>query len=205
MVVRPAARGRGYGGAALAAPSARPLFEGIERVDSFIVDPHKWLFAPYDACALLYRDPALARAAHNQQASYLDSLNLLGEWNPSDYAYHLTRRTRGLALWFSMSVHGTDAYRDAVEAGLAVAREAASAIAVRPGLSLVRDPELSVVLFRREGWEAPDYHRWSRQLLADQIGFVTPTKWEGETVARFAFLHPDTTIQIVEEILDTMF
>ena len=196
-----------YGGAGLFAPSVRYKFAGIELADSLVIDPHKWLFAPFDCASLIYRDPALARAVHTQDASYLDVIHTDApeEWNPSDYAYHLTRRARGLALWFSMAVHGTDAYRDAVESGLAIAREAASAIAVRSGLSLVREPDLSVVLFRRDGWDAAAYHSWSRRLLADQIGFVTPTKWEGETVARLAFLHPETTIQIVEEILDTMF
>ena len=58
-----------YGGGGLLAPSIRGLFDGIERADSFIVDPHKWLFAPYDACALLYRDPSSALAAHRQEAS----------------------------------------------------------------------------------------------------------------------------------------
>jgi aromatic-L-amino-acid/L-tryptophan decarboxylase len=195
-----------YGGAALFAPSARPRFEGIDMVDSLVVDPHKWLFAPFDCASLIYRNPSLARGVHTQDASYLDVIHTDApdEWNPSDYAYHLTRRARGLALWFSMAVHGTDAYRDAVEAGLAIARRAADLIDSKPGLSLIRPPELSVVLFRREGWTAIDYDRWSRQLLSDQIGFVTPTKWEGETVARFAFLHPDTTIEIVEEILATM-
>jgi aromatic-L-amino-acid/L-tryptophan decarboxylase len=195
-----------YGGAALFAPSARPRFEGIDMVDSLVVDPHKWLFAPFDCASLIYRNPSLARGVHTQDASYLDVIHTDApdEWNPSDYAYHLTRRARGLALWFSMAVHGTDAYRDAVEAGLAIARHAADLIDSKPGLSLIRPPELSVVLFRREGWTATDYDRWSRQLLSDQIGFVTPTKWEGETVARFAFLHPDTTIEIVDEILATM-
>ena len=61
-----------YGGAALAAPSVRDRFAGIEHADSFIVDPHKWLFAPFDSCALLYREPELARAAHTQQAGYLE-------------------------------------------------------------------------------------------------------------------------------------
>jgi glutamate/tyrosine decarboxylase-like PLP-dependent enzyme len=195
-----------YGGAALFAPSVRYKFEGVELVDSLVVDPHKWLFAPFDCASLIYRNPALARAVHTQDASYLDVIHTDApdEWNPSDYAYHLTRRARGLALWFSMAVHGLDAYRDAVEAALSLAREAASAIAVRPGLSLVRQPDLSVVLFRRDGWTGDDYDRWSQRLLADQIGFVTPTKWEGETVSRFAFLHPETTMDIVEEILDTM-
>jgi glutamate/tyrosine decarboxylase-like PLP-dependent enzyme len=77
-------------------------------------------------------------------------------------------------------------------------------IDANPVLSLIRRPELSVVLFRRLGWVEADYNNWSEKLLADQIGFVTPTKWEGETVARFAFLHPDTTLDIVKEIIATM-
>ena len=86
-----------YGGAALAAPSARPLFDGVERADSFIVDPHKWLFAPFDCCALIYREPALARAAHTQHAGYLDVLTDAPDWNPTDYSVGLTRRARGPA------------------------------------------------------------------------------------------------------------
>ena len=195
-----------YGGAALFAPSARARFNGIERADSFVVDPHKWLYAPFDCAALLYREPQLARGVHTQDASYLDVIHTDSpdEWNPSDYAYHLTRRARGLALWFSLAVYGTHAYRDAVESALSVAQEAASAISQRDNLELVRRPELSVVLFRRRGWSDADYLQWSEKLLADQVGFVTPTKWEGETVARFAFLHPDTTMEIVDEILATM-
>ena len=91
-------------GRALGAPPATP---GIEHCDSFIVDPHKWLFAPFDCCALLYREPALARAAHTQHASYLDVLTDAPDWNPTDYAVGLTRRARGLPFWFSLATHGT--------------------------------------------------------------------------------------------------
>jgi glutamate/tyrosine decarboxylase-like PLP-dependent enzyme len=195
-----------YGGAALFAPSVRSKFLGFGRADSFIVDPHKWLFAPFDCAALIYRQPNLAKAVHTQDASYLDVLHSENpeEWNPSDYAYHLTRRARGLPIWFSMAVYGLDAYRDAVEAGLAIARTAADLIDQSEHTELVRPPDLSVVLFRRPGWDKRDYEAWSAQLLAEQTGFVTPTTWEGETVARFAFLHPDTTPAMVQEILDTM-
>jgi aromatic-L-amino-acid/L-tryptophan decarboxylase len=91
-----------------------------------------------------------------------------------------------------------------VESALQVARDAARLIQRSSYLELLREPELSVVLFRRVGWSEFDYYQWSERLLADQIGFVTPTKWEGETVARFAFLHPDTSVEIVEDILATM-
>jgi glutamate/tyrosine decarboxylase-like PLP-dependent enzyme len=193
-----------YGGAALLAPSVRERFRGIERADSFIVDPHKWLFAPFDACALLYRDPAPARAAHRQDASYLDALQAGGAWNASDFAHHLTRRARGLPLWFSLATYGTDAYVDAIEAVLALTREAADEIRGRRGLELVMEPELSVVVFRRRGWAGDDYEAWWRAALEAGIGLVQPTTWEGEQVARLCFVNPRTTINHVRAILDTM-
>jgi glutamate/tyrosine decarboxylase-like PLP-dependent enzyme len=193
-----------YGGAALLAPSVRARFDGVQRADSLVIDPHKWLYAPFDCAALLYRQPALARSVHTQEASYLDVIHEdPGEWNPTDYAYHLTRRARGLPLWFSLAVHGADAYRDAVERVLATARAAADRIRALPHLELAREPELSVVLFRRSGWTAGDYDRWSARLLDEQIAFVTPSRWKGEPVARLAFLHPETTLVIVDEILAT--
>jgi glutamate/tyrosine decarboxylase-like PLP-dependent enzyme len=193
-----------YGGAALLAPSVRARFAGIEHADSVVIDPHKWLFAPFDCAALLYREPSLARAVHTQHASYLDVIHDdAAEWNPSDYAFHLTRRARGLPLWFSLAVHGSDAYRDAIEHSLALARATAGRIRSSPVLELVREPELSIVLFRRTGWGPHDYDTWSRRLLEEQVAFVTPTKWQGETVARFAFLHPGTGLDIVDEILAT--
>jgi glutamate/tyrosine decarboxylase-like PLP-dependent enzyme len=193
-----------YGGAALAAPSARPLFRGIERADSFIVDPHKWLFAPFDCCALLYRDPVLGRAAHTQRAGYLDAVTVDGEWNPSDYAVQLTRRARGLPFWFSLAVYGTDAYRDAVERTLTVARQGAEMIRSAEHLRLLVEPDLSVLVFERVGWDADDYARWSAQLLADQLAFVTPTRHRNRVCTRFAIVNPLTTADDLRLIIDSM-
>ena len=194
-----------YGCAALFAPSVRDRFAGIERVDSFVVDPHKWLFSPFDCAALLYRQPRLAKAVHSQDASYLEVMHTDApeEWNPSDYAYHLTRRARGLPLWFSLAVNGTDAYRDAVEEVLATTQAVADLIESLPQLTLVRRPELSVVLFERIGWGKEEYEAWSSRLLEAQLGFVVHTTWEGRPVGRLALLHPDTTVEMVAEILAT--
>jgi glutamate/tyrosine decarboxylase-like PLP-dependent enzyme len=197
-----------YGGAGLAAPSVRDLFRGIERADSFIVDPHKWLFAPYDCCALVYREPSRAHGVFRQEAGYLDTVNQpeaeWSEWNPADYAYHLSRRARGLPLWFSLATYGTDAYRDAIEQVLALTRETAEEIRSRGELELVMDPELSVVLFRRLGWGDADYEAWWRRLLEAQIAFVQPTTWQGEKLARLCFVNPRTTIDHVRAVLGTM-
>ena len=193
-----------YGGAGLAAPSIRGRYAGIEQADSFIVDPHKWLFAPFDCCALLYRDPARAQAAHTQKAGYLDVLTDAADWNPTDYAIGLTRRARGLPFWFSLSTNGTQAYTEAIERTLEVTRFAAAEINRRDELELLREPDLSVVVFRRHGWASADYHAWSDALLDDQLAFVVPTTFRGETLARFAIVNPLTTEADITAILDTM-
>jgi glutamate/tyrosine decarboxylase-like PLP-dependent enzyme len=191
-----------YGGSGIFARSLRAKYDGLELADSFILDPHKWLFTPFDCCALLYRNPELARATHTQDASYLDVIHgSEGEWNPTDYAYHLTRRARGLPLWFSMAVYGLDAYREAIEVAVTLARETAVLIRATPHLELIREPDLGVVLFRRVGWRPEQYDAWAQALLDEEIAFIPPTKWEGETVGRFAFLHPATTMDLVRQIL----
>jgi L-2,4-diaminobutyrate decarboxylase len=193
-----------YGGAGLAAPSVAHLFAGVEHADSFIVDPHKWLFAPFDSCALIYRDPVQARAAHTQHASYLDPVNVEGEWNPSDFAIQLTRRARGLPFWFSLAVHGTEAYTEAIEQTLTVTRAGAELIRAADHVQLLVEPDLSVLVFERIGWDADDYARWSSRLLDDQIGFVTPTKHAGQVCTRFAIVNPLTTADDLELLLDSM-
>ena len=193
-----------YGLAALCAPSVREKFNGVEHADSLIVDPHKWLFAPFDACALIYRNPEIAKKAHTQHASYLDTLETNNEWNPSDYAIHLTRRARGLPFWFSLAANGTDEYTRAMEQTLDVARHAATLIKNHPNLELLLEPELSVVAFTRKGWSLAEYERWSEQLLKDQIGFVVPSSHKGQPILRFAIVNPWTKESDIEAILETL-
>jgi len=194
-----------YGLGALCAESARGRLAGIERADSFIVDPHKWLFSPFDCCALVYREPGLARAAHRQHASYLEALYADdAAFNPSDYAVHLTRRARGLPFWFTLAVNGTDAVGEAVETTLAVTRAGADEIRSRPELELLREPELTVLVFRRRGWGAADYDRWADDLRAAGTAMVMPTTVGGEAVARLALVNPRTTVADLRLVLDPM-
>ena len=123
---------------------------------------------------------------------------------PTDYSIGLTRRARGLPFWFSLATHGTRAHTEAIEHTLSVIRYAADQIRERGHLELVREPDLSVVVFRRLGWSAADYHAWSDRLLADQVAFVVPTTYAGETLARFAVVNPDTTEADIALILDSM-
>jgi glutamate/tyrosine decarboxylase-like PLP-dependent enzyme len=199
-----------YGGGALAASSVRHLFNGIEFADSVTIDPHKWLFSPYDCGAVIYKNPELARAAHSQEGSYLDIFSDKGAkgFNPADYQIQLTRRVRGLPLWFSLAMHGTDRYEQAIERGIELAKIAGKLINELDYVELVREPSLSCTLFRRKGWLSEDYRNWTYKNHREGFALVAPTKWktgdEFETVTRFCFINPDTTEQDIKDILATM-
>ena len=199
-----------YGGGALAADSVRHLFNGIEKADSITIDPHKWMFSPYDCGAVIYKIPELAKKAHSQQGSYLDIFKDEGAhgFNPTDYQIQLTRRVRGLPLWFSLAMHGTDRYKEAVERGLELAQIAGRLIQEKPHVELVRNPSLSCVLYRRIAWKPEDYTHWTYENHRKGFALVTPTKWKKgdtfETVSRFCFINPDTTEKDIEMILDSM-
>lgn len=193
-----------YGLAGILVPELKKFYRGIENADSFVVDPHKWLFAPFDACALVYRNPALAKQAHTQRGEYLDTLHESGDFNPSDYAVHLTRRVRGMPLWFSLASHGVAAYRQAIKQNVELAKQIAAVINASAHLQLIREPQLSVVVFERIGWKQADYDRWSARLLDDQIAFVVPSSHKGKPNTRFAFVNPATSLENLLQILKTM-
>ncbi len=199
-----------YGGAARAVPRVQHLFKGMERADSITIDPHKWLFTPYDCGAVLYRNMALAKKAHSQQGSYLDIFNedQVNGFNPSDYQIQLTRRLRGLPLWFSLAMHGTETYIYNIDRGLKLAEQSEQLIQETDYLELVRPHSLSVVLFKRIGWTKEDYIQWTKNNLNSGFALVTPTTWvkngQSESVARFCFINPNTTIEDVQLIIDSM-
>jgi glutamate/tyrosine decarboxylase-like PLP-dependent enzyme len=192
-----------YGLAGLCSPTARPQFQGIDQCDSFGVDPHKWLFAPYDCAALVYRQPSHAAAAHAQHGAYLDTIDR-DEWNPADYAYHLSRRARGLPLWFSLVTYGTDAYQSAVEHAVITARQFADEIVRRPQFELLLDPQLSIVLFTRTGWDLDRYLEWSRSRARAGTALIVPTTWQGKSCMRICIVNPRTTIESLRVILDDL-
>jgi glutamate/tyrosine decarboxylase-like PLP-dependent enzyme len=192
-----------YGGATLCAPSMREALRGFERSDSFGIDPHKWMFAPYDCAALVYRDPKIAAEAHAQHGAYLDAVDR-SESNPSDLAFHLSRRARGLPMWFSLATHGTDAYAAAVESTLRTARGFARSVARRDGFTLLLEPQMSVVLFRVDGWTPDDYQEWTSTRAHDGVALIVPTTSQGEICYRICLVNPLTTIGMLDGLLDDM-
>ena len=195
-----------YGGGALAANSVRHLFNGIEKADSITIDPHKWLFSPYDCGAVIYKNLEHAKNAHSQKGAYLEIFKDEGAqgFNPADYQIQLTRRVRGMPLWFSLAMHGTDKYKQAIERGIELAKIAEKKIDESDHVEVVRPSSLSVVLFRRKDWTPDQYKDWTYKNHNSGFALVTPTSWKKETVARFCFINPDTTEEDIDKILASM-
>jgi aromatic-L-amino-acid/L-tryptophan decarboxylase len=191
-----------YGLAAILLPELRERFVGLERADSFIVDPHKWLFATAGSCALIYRDPALARQVHTQHGPYIDVLRTGDDaYNPCDLGYQLTRRASGLPVWFALALHGVDAHRVAIRHGRRLASTMAAALEAHPSTELIMRPELGVVLFRRSGWGTVEWKSWATDLLSNGTAFVAPSTYKGEPVGRLVFMHPRTPESIIDELM----
>jgi glutamate/tyrosine decarboxylase-like PLP-dependent enzyme len=117
---------------------------------------------------------------------------------------HLSRRARGLPFWFSLATHGTDLYAAAVERSIATARVVAEAIEDSDHLELLFEPHLSVVLFERPGWTDEQYAEWSTRLAKEGVILCLPTRWNGRTVLRLAFVNPATHADDVIAVLQTL-
>lgn len=193
-----------YGGAVLVSPAARGRLAGIEHADSLVIDPHKWLFAPYDSCALLFRDPATAAQALAQQADYIDPLHVEDGCNPFHYGIHLSRRGRGLPLWFSLATCGTGAYAAAVDAALALTHDVVQAVRAEPLLELAAEPMLSVVAFHRRGWSAADHAAWSQRLLQSGLAWIAPSSVAGRPALRLCLLNPRANLGHLLQVLATL-
>ena len=192
-----------YGLAALADPQSAKLFSGIERADSLIVDPHKWLFAPYDSCALIYRNAKRGAAAHGQKGHYLDVLDKTA-WNPSDFALHLTRRPRGLPLWFSLAVYGSQAYANGIQKTMKIAKKIADEIKKIKYLELILGPQLTVILFRSLILSEEEVCEWSERHRRDGSLLCLPTIWKGKKVLRICVVNTNTDPSQVIKVLKTL-
>ena len=142
----------------------------------------------------------LAAAAHSQHGDYLGYIER-AESNPSDLALHLTRRARGLPLWFSLAANGTSAYAEAIDTTMDTASAVAESVRSIDGLELAVAPRLSVVLFRRTGWEEDDYVAWSERNAAAGTALIVPTRWDGEVCMRVCIVNPLTDAARLHEIL----
>jgi aromatic-L-amino-acid decarboxylase len=192
-----------YGGAAAAVPELRPLFSGWERADSIVFNPHKWLFTPFDASLLLFRQARVFRDAFSLVPDYLQASAVEGAHNFSEYGIQLGRRFRALKLWLHLRYFGTRGIAARVREHGRLARELARWIEAAGDWELLAPVPLSTVCFRHrparrpgldEGaWEAL-LERWNQGIL-DEVNrggrfYLSATRLAGRFTLRVALGNP---------------
>jgi aromatic-L-amino-acid/L-tryptophan decarboxylase len=200
-----------FGGPAVLTQEGRTLLAGIEQADSLALDAHKWLFQPLEAGCVLVRDVALLESIFSTHPEYLlDAAAHDREVNFADRGIQLTRSFRAFKLWLSLKVFGLDAFEQAVQHGLDLARHADAVLRATPGWEVVAPTRLSVVTFRYnneartpEELEATN-RRIADAMLVDELATLSSTRLGGRTALRMCTVNPRTTTEDVEAVVERL-
>jgi len=188
-----------YGGFAILTERGRARLAGIEQADSITLDPHKWLYQPYECGCLLVRDGRALRRAFEISSDYLrDAEADEGVVNFADYGLQLSRTSRAFKLWLSLATFGLDAFREAIDRTLDLAELARGRIDASETLELVAPPSLSIVCFRHR---TKDTDGLVAALEQSGLGLISSTRVHGESALRLCILGHATTAQDVEAVL----
>lgn len=191
-----------YGAAACLTERGRKLLAGIERADSLSLDPHKWMFQPFEIGCVLLRDARLLKKTFHTMAEYLEDTRRAEaeEINYYDYGPQLTRSFRALKLWLSLKTFGAAAFRRAIEHGFELAELAESLLRQASSHWRILTPAtMGIVTFQfvppnTTQDEINEIHRrMVEAMVTDGFVFANSTALRGQTVMRFCTINPRTT------------
>jgi aromatic-L-amino-acid/L-tryptophan decarboxylase len=198
-----------YGGFAVLTERGRRWLAGLELADSVTLDPHKWLYQPFECGCLLVRAGQRLHEAFRIQPDYLKDTEAAElEVNFSDLSVQLTRMSRALKLWLSLRYFGVEAFRAAIDRSIDLARFAQARIEASDRLELLTPARLGVVCFRRhpEGMDEDGLERLNQRLAeglaASGQGLVSSTRLRDRFVLRMCVLNHTSRAQDVERVLD---
>jgi aromatic-L-amino-acid decarboxylase len=198
-----------YGGFAVLTERGRRWLAGLDHADSVTLDPHKWLYQPYEVGCLLVRDgPLLSRAFHIMP-DYLQDTAVGGvEVNFADRGIQLTRAARALKLWISLQYFGVDAFRAAIDRSLDLALLAEERIRSSPDLELLSPATLGIVCFRRRPADVAEEGTLERlnadldrRLTESGLGMISSTRIDGRYALRLCVLNHRSGPEDVERVL----
>ena len=181
-----------YAGVAALVPEMRDILDGVERADSLVVNPHKWLFTPVDCSVLYTRRPAVLTRAFSLVPEYLVTREQDEVVNLMDYGVQLGRRFRALKLWMVLRAFGSEGLAERLRAHCALARELASWVDATPGWELCAPVPFSVVCFRHHrGGASPEEQDALNQRLMDDVNasgeaYLSHTRVRGRFTLRMA-------------------
>jgi glutamate/tyrosine decarboxylase-like PLP-dependent enzyme len=200
-----------YGAAAVVCERGQEQLEGLDRADSLTMDPHKWLFQPFEIGGVLVRDERHLRRAFRLEAEYLeDAIGEDDEVNFSAYGIQLTRSFRALKLWMTLKVFGRKHVAEAVRRGFERAEQAEHLLRERPEWAVVTPAQMGIVTFRcvPEEWTEDEIDALNRR-LAPAISkegeiFLTQTSLHGRPVLRLCPINPRTTADDIRDTIEQL-
>lgn len=188
-----------YGGPAAVTPRGRQALAGLDRADSLVIDPHKWLFQPYDLACVLVRRPGALEAAFAMHPEYLADVQGGGQGGDQgrvdlhNRSLELTRRGRAFKLWLTFRTYGADRVAAAVDRGIGLAEYAQALVEADPALEVVTGASLGVVTFAAPARDDDAHRRAAAALTASGWAAVSSTVLGGRTVLRLCTINPRTT------------
>ena len=178
---------------------------GIERADSLVIDPHKWLFQPYDIGCLLVRRSGALSDAFTMTTEYLTGASSgQGEVDFRDRSLELSRRARALKLWLSVRIYGLARIRSAIARGIELAEYAQSVLDADDRWELVTPAQLAIVTFALRGSTADDHAERAAALARDGYAAITSTSLNGRSVLRLCTINPRTSKDDILSTLDRL-
>jgi glutamate/tyrosine decarboxylase-like PLP-dependent enzyme len=194
-----------YGASAALCAAGRPLLRGIERADSLVLDPHKWLFQPIDiGCLLVSRRGVLKHAFHMSPDYLADVTGVDDEVDFRDRSLELTRRARALKLWLSFRIYGVERISAAIAHGIALAEHAERVVAADREWEVATPAQLGIVTFAKRGANDDAHAAKAAALAASGFGVVTCTKVLGRPALRLCTINPRTSAQDVTSVLQRL-
>ena len=195
-----------FGGGAVLSHQVKPLFRGAERAHTIAIDPHKWLFQPFECACVLGRKQEWFRDAFRRLPAYMRDTDAEGDqFNYRDMGLQVTRSFKAFKLWLSLQVYGVETFRNAVDRGLALARYAERYAEAHDDWDVVTPATLGVLncRYRVADGNAADVDRVNAH-IAGQVSesgyaFIATTELHGRAVLRFCPIHPGTNRQDIDE------
>ncbi len=194
-----------YGGPAALCEPGRARLAGLERADSVVLDPHKWLFQPYDIGCVLVRHPGALERTFSMSPEYLlDANRLSGEVDMRNRTLELTRPARALKLWLTLRVHGVERIASAIQRGIDLAETAESILSNDPRWIVVTPAQLGIVTFVGAGARDGDHAGAAAAVAERGFAAVTSTTLHGRSVLRLCTINPRTTEDDLQGTLDVL-
>ena len=200
-----------YGGPAAKVKGVSELFEGIERADSVVVNPHKWMYVPFEAGGALVKNPEHLRKTFSTIPDYLKSDQQNGgRTDLMEYNLPLTKEFKALKVWMTIKAYGADRLRKEIANDISKAQYLVELVEEDTNLELMAPAPLSIVCFRyTSGGTKEEHLNQLNDQIVDEIEsdgrvFLTGTKIRGKTALRTCFINHRTRKEDIRLLVDVV-